>query len=265
MHAGKSDDGQDSSKWGCRLAEFYKNTFTRVSNTIPMNHWAHWRGHSGSFVLNALDNADSPDGFSYPNKAEVRFWIGCDGPDTTYPIAYQVGQIYPTVSDPPIRALIITGNTGYGVQNIGLGEGVVKTCSSPSTFVQVDRDYVWDITTGVRASRPSTCTAPSTGNSGDYYWSTDGGGNWDTSNGAGADGAADKCTATDTWTDDFYVPYQYPHELRAGGESPETATSRLPGQAKGTMWTHFSLFVILTLSLLGAIHYGRNRRTHSTA
>lgn len=68
---------------------------------------------------------------------------------------------------------------------------------------------------GLRSSRPSTCTA------GVAYWSTDGGGNWNTSttethsDSPGDDGALDVCTATNTWTNDYYTPYTYPHPLIA--------------------------------------------------
>lgn len=62
---------------------------------------------------------------------------------------------------------------------------------------------------GLRASRPATCTT------GVGYWSTDGGGNWNTINGTANDGGLDVCTATNTWTNDSYVPYTYPHPRTA--------------------------------------------------
>ncbi|MDR4470418.1 MAG: hypothetical protein MRJ68_19330 [Nitrospira sp.] len=57
---------------------------------------------------------------------------------------------------------------------------------------------------GLRTNRPATCTA------GVAYWSTDGGGNWNTN---GDDGALDLCSATNTWTNDWYAPPTYPHVL----------------------------------------------------
>lgn len=65
-------------------------------------------------------------------------------------------------------------------------------------------DATTGVGTGLRASRPATCTT------GVAYWATDGGGNW---NATGADGGLDKCTATNTWTNDSYVPYSHPHPL----------------------------------------------------
>jgi hypothetical protein len=61
---------------------------------------------------------------------------------------------------------------------------------------------------GLRSARPSTCTT------GVAYWSTDGGTSWNTLNGATADGGLDKCTATNTWTNNWYVPASYPHSLQ---------------------------------------------------
>lgn len=70
---------------------------------------------------------------------------------------------------------------------------------------------------GLRSARPATCTA------GTAYWSTDGGGNWNTSTtetfsalvgySAGADGGLDYCQSTNIWVNDWYIPYVYPHPL----------------------------------------------------
>lgn len=73
---------------------------------------------------------------------------------------------------------------------------------------------------GLRSARPATCTA------GTAYWSTDGGGNWNTSTTEtyssvpGDDGGLDLCSSTNTWTNDWYVPPTYPHALTlVGGDS----------------------------------------------
>jgi hypothetical protein len=59
---------------------------------------------------------------------------------------------------------------------------------------------------GVIASRPGTCTT------GVAYWATNEG-EWNSTNGATADGRLYKCTSTNTWTL-YYTPYTYPHPLR---------------------------------------------------
>ena len=73
---------------------------------------------------------------------------------------------------------------------------------------------------GALASRPATCTA------GVAYWVTDAG-EWDSTNGATADGRLDICTATNTWTAASYTPYTYPHPLIPAANPP--APDPLPG------------------------------------
>lgn len=92
--------------------------------------------------------------------------------------------------------------------------GVVRPCESVygADVILENRDY-YQPTRGLRSARPATCTT------GEAYWSTNGGGNWNTSttetysSTPGEDGGLDKCTATNTWTDDWYVPPTYPHAL----------------------------------------------------
>jgi hypothetical protein len=72
---------------------------------------------------------------------------------------------------------------------------------------------------GTRASRPSTCAT------GVAYWSTDQGGNWNTTNGSANDGTLDVCTATNTWTNMAYTPYLYPHPLTQGQFAPAAPTN----------------------------------------
>lgn len=92
-----------------------------------------------------------------------------------------------------------------------------------STVMTANQDYyaytgsftgATGIGSGTRAARPGACTT------GVAYWSTDGGGNWNASTTnprgvqkSGADGGLDVCTSTNTWTNDSYVPYTYPHPL----------------------------------------------------
>lgn len=78
---------------------------------------------------------------------------------------------------------------------------------------------------GVVAFRPSTCTT------GVAYWATDEG-EWDSTNGATADGRLYKCTATDTWTL-FYTPYTYPHPRTEESTWETTIATTLKGGFKG--------------------------------
>jgi hypothetical protein len=84
-------------------------------------------------------------------------------------------------------------------------------------FMAADRDYYlytasFDGTSGVgrgvRASRPAAGVSVN----GVGYWSTDQGGNWNTTNGSANDGCMDKMVAG-AWVDCFYTPYTYPHPL----------------------------------------------------
>lgn len=92
--------------------------------------------------------------------------------------------------------------------------GVQRDCEPTygADVIVENRDY-YNASRGARSARPATCTT------GEAYWSTDGGGNWNTSTTEtysatpGEDGGLDKCTATNTWTDDWYVPPTYPHAL----------------------------------------------------
>lgn len=85
---------------------------------------------------------------------------------------------------------------------------------------------------GVRSARPSSCAV------GDAWWATDIG-SWNTVTSGpwvGIQGVLDKCTATNTWTNAAYTPYQYPHPLVSGDIPPDPP----PANVRGGMSLPFS-------------------------
>ena len=142
VHGGGSGtSGNDSSIVGGRHLEIYDCSFVRVSNLLPINKWVWWRGSSGVFANNVLAKADSPDGFSFPNKTELRLSVGCPGP---YPLTFQVGQSAAIADATPDRPLLIFGNTGAGAVDtnfIGITENPLSACGNPEDFIQLGRDY----------------------------------------------------------------------------------------------------------------------------
>lgn len=144
----------DTSTYGTRQFEIYNNTFSRVSNTEPLNKWVWARGSSGVIANNVMDKADSPDGSSYGGKIEIRLGIGCSGLPS-WPIQHQIGQTVEPAT-PPVQPLLIFGNTGAGttdsnfivVNENGTGGSSNYDCSSPGTYVQAGRDYMTSNTWG---------------------------------------------------------------------------------------------------------------------
>lgn len=89
---------------------------------------------------------------------------------------------------------------------------------------------------GVRVSRPATCTT------GVAYWSTDQG-SWNSS-GSGGQGVLDKCTSTNTWTNAWYVPYDYPYPGTIGG-SVLSFTTQPSNTATGATMSNVVVTVLL--------------------
>ena len=147
MHAGGSGTSEnDTSLVGHRHVEVYKNTFDRVSNAFALNKWCWWRGGSGVFISNVLEDASSPDGSSYPNKSEVQLGVGCES--SGYPIRYQIGQTTDTADATPDAPLLIYSNTGAGSSSGNFIDlrgndtgGGGHTCGDPETYIQSGRDY----------------------------------------------------------------------------------------------------------------------------
>lgn len=183
-------------------------------------NWA-WPADPNGF---ATFNAESPslDASSYDNQ-----WAGANlgrigtsgGSDTDNVV---IGMTYEVTTDTTAHTAKFRHFLGGGSNPDGLA-GVVALMVDgtateldlqPADFIQEDREvYVQDSMfdgtsgtgSGARASRPATCTT------GVAWWATDQG-SWNTS-GSGGQGVLDKCTATNTWTNAAYVPYEYPHPL----------------------------------------------------
>jgi hypothetical protein len=174
-----------------------------------------------------------------------------------YPCWHQLGRDANATLKPAYTWLNLT-NTGTRVDadiEVGSWTGSNANCANTDSgrvncHIQNNRDIYQAVsasaqsnattpfngTTGVGygtlANRPTTCTTSSdsddaTGCSGAGcgvgYWATDGGSNWNTSNGAGNDGGLYICSNTDTWAL-YYTPYEYPHPLRdeAGSDNSWT-------------------------------------------
>src|SRR6188768_1540469 len=131
---------------GTRHLEVTNNTFDRVSNAIPMNKWIWVRGTTGVIANNSMERADSPDGFSYSNKPEIRLSLNCNG--GAYPMEHQVGQINKVTDTTPDKPLLIYSNTGAGTSDsdfITIDASRSGTpelpCTDPGTYIQLNRDY----------------------------------------------------------------------------------------------------------------------------
>jgi hypothetical protein len=148
FHGGSPSDS--SPNGGVRHFEVYGNTFTRVSNSVAINKWVWVRGGTGVIANNAMARAESPDGSSYPNKAEIRLSLACP---SGYPVQYQVGQSSQTPQNPPTRPLLIFGNTGAGTTDgnfisVNSSDTAGGSCGSPDSYIKPGRDYVLSNTWG---------------------------------------------------------------------------------------------------------------------
>lgn len=148
FHGGYPNDS--SPNGGTRHFEVYNNVFDRVSNSIPLNKWIWVRGSSGVIANNVMKRADSPDGYSYGNKTEIRLTVGCPN---AYPMQYQVGQTRQAPENPPTRPLAIFGNTGAGTTDsnfisIAGSDTAGPSCSRPADYIKSGRDFVLSNTWG---------------------------------------------------------------------------------------------------------------------
>lgn len=250
---------QGPNSRGCRAWEIYGNAMTNVGGTPMLRNYL-IRAGTGLIFDNTTDglasgsqtiHLDNPRTHQDDVISQMGTWGACDTTvDSPQVDAHESGgegylcrdQIgsstdasqwtfsgtAPTQAKQPAYIFHNTNTNISGEQTVELNcVGSAAQCTRQSTKHLVEnRDWYqtsvsFTGTTGIgrgpRASRPATCTT------GVAYWSTDGGGNWNTSNSNpqgiqrnGADGALDVCTATNTWTNDYYVPYTYPHPLQGG-------------------------------------------------
>jgi len=148
FHGGAPSDS--SLNGGTRHFEVYGNNFVRSSNAYAMNKWIWVRGGTGVIANNTIARADSPDGYSYPNKPEIRLSLACP---TSYPVQYQVGQSSASPQNPPPRPLLIFGNTGAGTTDsnfvsVNSSDTAGGSCGSAGSYIQKGRDYVASNTWG---------------------------------------------------------------------------------------------------------------------
>lgn len=240
----------------CRRWEIYHNDHDNQSGGLFSALFI--RGGSGVIFNHVIHGAVAPSEpylqFDNIRSFEPRAPLGqCDGDDpgdgnqhvspatdAGWPCRDQIGwaqdsTIWLSTNTPDPPAQLST--PAYLWNNTMMGSPAqVQIRNFVTPYIQPNRDYYLDtgatcsgsacsdgVGVGARSSRPANCTT------GTAWWATDGGTNWNTTNGGGVDGGLDKCTATNTWTNDFYVPYTYPHPLNVAEPPAETTGAGIKG------------------------------------
>lgn len=130
----------------------------------------------------------------------------------------------------------ISSGEGSLYQNLRISDGIVanpvvfnwvgtSTTVGVQTSATSPFNGTYGVGVGTLANRPLTCTT------GVLYRTTNAG-EWDSTNGATADGRNDLCTATDVWTDNALPHLAFPHPLvsNVGGVSTVTPAACVQGQ-----------------------------------
>lgn len=120
-----------------------------------------------------------------------------------------------------------TVNSGMSVLTDTVPPPSVAGLNGDQAYIKHLREFYDDpdVKADVFAKIPATCTT------GEGYWATDRGGDWNTTNSSSSDGALYRCTATNTWTL-YYTPLSYPHPFVQGQSLPsQTPAAPTPSQA----------------------------------
>jgi hypothetical protein len=182
----------DKGRWW----ESYKNQFTRTAGTnLPSTMI--FRGGSGVVFGNT---ATDGGGSGVMNIQMYQDDDACG----TYPATHQVGRGENNSAKPTYMFLNASSVFSFNLNDECPG------------LIQQDRDFYTDRSgsTGVRSGTRTTMNGTNC-TTGQAFWVTDEGGNWDTLHGGSNDGKLYKCTATNTWTL-YYTPLIYPHPLQSG-------------------------------------------------
>jgi hypothetical protein len=194
-------------------------------------YWAHYAsdttftfavsGTPATPATGTITSRSPMDGNSDSSGYRCLDQIGAGRGDTLLTGGCDEGESFECVLDNPINTNQVL-QPAYAWNN--LDEGTISpTFNQESGVITENRDIYTQrsgtfdgtgsaangggVGRGLRSARPGTCTT------GVAYWSTDGGTNWNTSNGSGVDGGLDKCISTNSWSNDWYVPLTYPHPL----------------------------------------------------